>query len=262
MSIMTDNDLTMSIDKINDDELIILHNSNCDENFFNAVCEYLKCTDLIFITNTNAKKIKCDRGIFISLDQNYNISSHTMIFAPFHNERKGNSDLLTLAMYAAFNQRDFEVNGIRSGMVNINDVKENYSVTYEPFDCEEDIEPSRNISMTTIALSFYNLCTPKEVARAIFSGILRYEYHINSIHKDYDLLYRAHTNESLSAIAEILGCDEKELYKYNNLVNEVMDSPQVLINPVVEKEKVLSKTTTMHGTVSSPFYSKYENMLQ
>lgn len=262
MSINADCELTTSIDKINDSELIILHNSNCDEKFFIAVCEYLKCTDLIFITNRDTEQVKCNRGILISLDLDYNIGNHTMIFAPLDNDRKGNSDLLTLSMYAAFNHRDFEVNGIHSGKVDIGDGDENYTVTYERFNCEEDIEPARNISMTTIAFCIYDVFSVKDIARCILDGILRYEYYLDNIHNNDDLLYRAHTNENIKDIADVFNCDKKQLASYNQLDEEVTSSPQVLVNPVVEKQKVLSKNTIMHGTVETPFYSKLENMLQ
>jgi hypothetical protein len=262
LSISTDTELTVSVDRINDESLIVLHNSNCDEKFFNAVCEYLKLTDLIFITGNDTKAMKAKRGIVICLDQKYNVGKHTMIFAPFDNDRNGDSDLLTLSMKAAFDRNDFEVNDIRSGKVNINDEKDKLAVTYEPFQSEIDIEPERNVSLTTIAFSFYDLVSPKDIAISIYYGILRYYYYLDNVLDTYDLIYRARTNENISDISEVFACNKDEILRYNKLTSDVIDSPQVLINPIVEKQKVLSKTTHMNGTLEKPFYSKIENILQ
>ena len=217
------------INKLN----IIIDDSDCSDTFFDEVCSTLSEDGIKYKISKNGENVNVGNAVVITLDQQYSSGYESIVFAPYDNARIGDSDALTLSMYAAFKQKDVSINNILCGKVGYR-VDENGNVSNMiPTDTEKNIEENHDTSFVTISFGTQQI-EPSVVAKSIESGLIRYISYMNNYDSQTDLIYRSSEGEDIKMIAEYFGSTPELLALANKLESREQIAAQAIINPSVK----------------------------
>lgn len=239
-----DNRLSVSLDEINSLNIII-NDNNCSNNFFNEVCNKLNEDGIKFTAVEGNEKINEEADIVITLDQQYMAGPDTVVFAPYSNNQKNNSDVLTLALNTSFDEYGFFMAPIACGVSGYRETE--YGVSEKiPTSTEENVH--KNTSYATISFGSLNVSSDLTVS-GIEGGLVRYCSYMKREFNDCDLIYRIEHGESLDDVKEKLNIQN---IKTNNVVLE----NQTIINPVVKDIPEFDKHTPFNLYVEKTLWSK------
>ena len=219
------------INSINDLSIII-NDQECSDSFFEAVCTHLKEKGINYNISHLGKEINVDNSVVITLDMQYCGGDHTMIFAPFDNARLGQSDSLSLAMYASFLQNGFTIKELSNGKIGFRGNDEDNKRGIIPTKTEEIINPSFLTSFVTISFGT-GASNPSIVADSIINGLARFKYYLDYCDLNTDLVYRSSPNDKVAVAAKYFGVSDRDLVSYNHLEDFYTLNGDVIINPLV-----------------------------
>lgn len=222
---------------------IIINDNDCSDAFFADVCEYLREDGIVFSTTSKCEGINVDGSTVITLDQQYNSGTSTMVFAPYNNTRNGYSDSLALCMQAAFNQNHQTVNKLYCGKIGYSEDEDGNINRFCPTDTEQAIDSLADVSFVTI--SFGTECKDARlVAEIIKNGLVRQKYYLDNYDKNTDLVYRASKADSLDTVADYFSSDIRDLKFVNSIKDSSFQDSQAVINPNILGMPVFDKNST------------------
>lgn len=221
----------VKIDDINSLKIII-NDCDCSDAFFQDVCIKLREDGLDINSTINCRDIDVDGSTVITLDQQYNSGTSSMVFAPFNNTRNGYSDSLALSMQTAFKSVGENVSKISCGMVGYS-IDENGNVSsYSPTKTESKIAELSDVSFVTISLGT-ECKDPTVVAAIIENGLARQVNYLNNYDNNSDLVYRASEFDSIDDVSKYFSSDPYKLMKINGIKDATFHNSQAIINPNV-----------------------------
>ena len=234
-SIPTAISVSMDSDDINQLN-IVLNDDNCDNSFFQEVCDYLRKDGFNIQSTNHCLDINQDNCTVVTISQSPKVGSNTIIFAPFNNTRIGHSDSLAIAMYSAFDQNGFLVNQIHCSEV----VEQDNEKEYVPTDTELRIDEDKNTSFVTISFGEQKI-NAEWVAKSIESGLARQKYYLEHYDDNPDLIYRANNEDSVDMVANYFGVDSIKLRLFNKIDSSLLSESQAVVNPDVRNMEVFDR---------------------
>ena len=217
---------------------IILNNDNCNNDFFQEVCDHLKEDGIVFQVTNKGNDINHINSTVITLDQDYSEGNDTIVFAPYNNTRIGQSDSLALSMYSAFDQNGFILGNILCSKIGYNDNKE---VDFNlPTDTEKAIDEDCDTSFVTISFGSNNV-NAEWVAKSIENGLARQKYYLDYYDNKMDLIYRASKEDFIDTVADYFGTTSNKLQSFNKMKDSNFNDSQAIINPSVEYYTVFNR---------------------
>lgn len=230
-NIQNNANIEVPIQSINDLSIII-NDHECSDSFFEAVCNRLDEKGVQYSISHLGNDINVDHSVVVTLDMQYCGGDHTMIFAPYDNARLGQSDSLSLAMYAAFLQNRFTIKELSNGKIGFREDEEGRKRGIVPTETEEIINPSFLTSFVTISFGT-GVSNPSIVADSIINGLARFKYYLDYCDFNTDLVYRSSPNDKVEVAAKYFGVSNHELVTYNHLDDPYTLNGDVIINPLV-----------------------------
>ena len=229
---------TISINLINEMN-IILNDGDCSDILFENICNKLQNDGLDFTITNNGELINQNNSVVISIDQQYNSGSETLIFAPYNNTRLGYSDSLAIAMQTGLREQGIVASKILCGKKGYRE-DENGNVSYTvPTLTEELIDGNYDTSFVVISLGT-EANDYETIADGIKSGLARQRYYLDNYDAKSDLIYRATAGESVRDVAAYFGSTTDELFKYNTIANRDVLESQTVVNPNIENMSIFS----------------------
>lgn len=228
---------SISLDDVNSLNIII-NNNKCSDAFFSDVCRKLEDDDIHFSRRGNCDGIDVDNAVVITLDELYLSGSGMSFFAPYDNERLGESDALALAMETGFKEGGFATDGVSSGKIGYKEAKTGGFQTKVPTLTEDAIDSSKNTSFVTISFGT-DIPSSEEVAAGIENGLARFIYYNRNKPYGEDLIYRVEAGNVMGDVeGRFYGNSATVINSYNGLSDNKSNDvymDDTLLNPDIAK---------------------------